>query len=75
MSTARASNRHTSMVFAIVMLMISMPWAASLDMHDESTKMKASDATWGSFGTVDTDWVQVGSESTGLSTTIINHPP
>lgn len=74
-STGRASKRHTYAAFMIVALMISMPWSASLDIHEESVSMNTSDATWGSSGTVDTDWVEVGSESTGLSTTIINHPP
>ncbi len=73
--TKRASKRQTYTALAIVILMISMPWSASLDMTDESVPMNISDGTWGSSGTVDTDWIEVGSESTGLSTTIINHPP
>mgnify|MGYP003300440258 CR=1 FL=1 len=44
-------------------------------MDNESVSMNVSDGTWGSSGTVDTDWVEVGSESTGLSTTIVDHPP
>ena len=74
-STRRASKRHSFTAFAIVILMISMPWSASLDMADDSAPMNISDGTWGSSGTVDTDWIVVGSESTGLPTTIIDHPP
>jgi hypothetical protein len=75
LSTKRVSKRQTYTALAIVILMISMPWSASLDMTDESVPMNISDGTWGSSGTVDTDWIEVGSESTGLSTTIIDHPP
>ncbi|MEC7198834.1 MAG: hypothetical protein VXW37_05365, partial [Candidatus Thermoplasmatota archaeon] len=60
---------------AIVMLMMSMPWSTTVDFREEPTKSQSSNSNWGASGSVDTGWLTVGSESTGSSTTIVQHPP
>ena len=60
---------------AIVLLMMSMPWSTTVDFREEPTKSQSSNSNWGASGSVDTGWLTVGSESTGSSTTIVQHPP
>ena len=55
--------------------MMSMPWSTTVDFREEPTKSQSSNSNWGASGSVDTGWLTVGSESTGSSTTIVQHPP
>ena len=37
--------------------------------------MESSSLNWGTSGSVDTGWLTVASQSTGLPTTLVEHPP
>ena len=73
----RRKTGQTSFLAPIIaiILMLSMPWSASLDLRENHQPAETNGIIWGGSGSVDTGWITVGSDNNGTSTTIIQHPP